>query len=309
MNQILFVKENNHSVDTKKVVLFFAISILLFGVILLGEGAYSLYQNKLIEKTHKNPPASGQQENPPTISLTRTEDNKIIMNIESTVAISHIIYSWNNDAAQTIDETGKTNIEEIINLPAGENVLHLSVIDSNGIETKKTETYVLETSRPVIELSVVGDNIKISVTSEADLSSVTYQWNIEEPKKQDMATYEDRTKFEKIIEIPKGQNTLKIIATDVTGNETEKSQEIKGVIRAKTSTIARGEYIEFTVEAEENIQSVEFTFNGHAYKMTTETFGQTNKVHYKVKMVNGINYLKVVSTTRKRCGRYYYMEI
>ena len=302
MNQILFVddKQNNHSVDTKKVALFFAISIILFGVILLAEGSYRLYQNRLIASTHQEKPIGGQQENPPTILLTRTEDNQLIINIESSVAISHLIYHWNNDAAQTIEENGKTNIEEVIHLPAGENVFNLSVIDSNGIETKKTQTYLLETTRPVIELSVVGDNIKINVTSEADLSYVTYQWNIEEPKKQEMTTYEDKTKFEKELAIPKGQNTLKIIAVDVAGNETEKSQEIKGVVKAKTSVVAKGDYLEFTVEAEENIQSVEFTFNGNHYVMTTETFGQTNTVHYKMKMINGMNYLKIVSTTRKR---------
>lgn len=305
MNQILQVQENrrnSNSVDTKKVVLFFAVSIIIFGIILLGQGAYSVYQSKLNEKvTPTTPGNSGNIETPeytPTITLTKTEDNKVILNVESEIAISHIIYNWNNETAQTLEETGKTNAQEVIDIPTGENTLNISVIDSNGKETKKSETFILEASKPVIELAVVGNDIKITVTSEVELSYVTYKWNSEEEKKQDMITYEDRTKFEKLLEIPKGQNTLKILAVDVNKNQTEKSQEIKGVTKAKTSVIAKGNYLDFTVTGEENIKTVEFEFNGKKYLMNTDTFGETNTVHYKMPMVSGWNYLKIISTTQ-----------
>lgn len=305
MNQILQVQENrnNHNpVDTKKVVLFFAISIMIFGVILLGQGAYAMYQKKLNQKVTPNDPGSSstteEPEYIPTITLTKTADNKIVMNIESQIAISHIIYHWNNEASQTLEETGKTNIEEIIELPTGKNTLNLSVIDTNGKETKKTQEFELDVSKPVIDLAVVGNDIKISVTSEAQLSSVAYKWNAEEEKKQDMATFEDKTKFEKLVEIPKGQNTLKIVAEDINGNKTEKSQEIKGVTKAKTNVIIKGEYIDFTVTGEDNIKTVEFEFNGKKSIMNTDTFGETKTVHYKMPLVVGWNYLKITSTTQ-----------
>jgi hypothetical protein len=229
--------------------------------------------------------------------LTKTEDNKVIINVESQTAISHIIYDWNNGTAQTLDETGKTNIEEIIDIPVGENTLNISIIDSNGEETKKSEKYIVEASKPIIELSVVGNNIKIAVTSEVELSYVTYKWNQDEEKKQNMNTFENRTKFEKQLEIPKGQNTLKIVAVDINNNQSEKSQEIKGVVKAKTTTIARGEYLHFIVKGEDDIKTVEFEFNGKKYLMNTETFGQTKTVNYKMKMISGWNYLKIISTT------------
>lgn len=305
MNQILQVQENRRNsnpVDTKKVVLFFAVAIIIFGLILLGQGAYSVYQSKLNEKvTPTTPGNSGNIETPeyiPIITLTKTENNKVILNVESEVAISHIIYNWNNETAQTLEETGKTNIEEIIDIPTGENTLNISVIDSNEKETKKSETFILEVSKPVIELAVVGNDIKITVTSEVELSYVTYKWNSEEEKKQDMLTYEDRTKFEKLVEIPKGQNTLKIVAVDVNENKTEKSQEIKGVTKAKTTVVAKDNYLDFKVTGEENIKTVEFEFNGKKYLMNTDTFGETNTVHYKMPMVSGWNYLKVISTTQ-----------
>lgn len=306
MNQILQVQEskkNSNPIDTKKVVLFFAVCLIIFGLILLGQGAYKIYKNKENEKvTPSTPDGSGSVQEPeyipPTITLTKMEDNKVIVNVQSNIAISHIIYDWNSGTAETLDETGKTNIEEIIDIPVGENVLNVSVIDSNGQETKKSETYVVEAKKPVIELSVVGNDIKITVTSEVELSYVTYKWNSEEEKKQDMLTFEDRTKFEKQLEIPKGQNTLKIIAVDINNNQSEKSQEIKGVTKAKTTTKARGEYLHFTVTGEENIKTVEFEFNGKKYLMNTDTFGETKVVNYKMKMVSGWNYLKVISTTQ-----------
>ena len=54
----------------------------------------------------------------------------------------------------------------------------------------------------------------------------------------------------------------------------------------------------FTVKGKENIQKVEFEFNGKKYLMNTETFGQTKKVHYKVKLLEGTNYLTIKSTTQ-----------
>lgn len=304
MNQILQVQENRNKnrsnpIDTKKIVLFFAVCLIIFGIIMLGQGAYSAYQN------HINKPVEPTQDNDqdvidytPIIVLTQTEDNKLKINVDSQIAISHIIYNWNNDVAVTLDEMGKTNIEEIIDIPAGENVIKLSVIDSNGKETRKEGNFVIEQSKPIIDLSVVGNNIKITVTSEVELSYVTYKWNSEEEQKHDMITFEDRTKFEKELEIPKGQNTLKIVAVDVNENQTEKSQEIKGIAKLKNPKVTvSGEYIYFSFEAEENMKTVEFIFNGKNYLMNTDTFGTTKIVKYRVKMVNGWNYLKLIGTT------------
>lgn len=306
MNQILQVQENrnNHNpVDTKKVVLFFAVSIIIFGTILLGQGAYVMYQNKINQKVTPTVPDNGSitgepEYIAPTIILTKTENQKIIINVESQIAISHIIYNWNNESSQTLEESGKTNIEEVIDLPIGKNTLNISVIDSNGKETQKKEEFEFEASKPVIELSVVGNDIKINVTSEVELSYITYKWNTEQEKKQDMSTFEDKTKFEKLVEIPKGQNTLKIVVEDINGNKSEKSQEIKGVTKAKTTVAIKGEYIDFTVTGEDNIKTVEFEFNGKKYVMNTDTFGETKVVHYKMPLVVGWNYLKVTSTTQ-----------
>lgn len=304
MNQILQVQENrnknrNNPIDTKKIVLFFAACIIVFGLIMLGQGAYSTYHNNAnrpVEPTTDND--QDIVDYTPIISMTQTEDNKLKINIDSQIAISYIIYNWNDNVPITLDEMGKTNIEEIIDIPIGENIIKLTVIDSNGKETKQEGNFIIEQSKPIIDLSVVGNNIKITVISEVELSYITYKWNSQEEQKYDMITFENRKKFEKELEIPKGQNTLKIIAVDTNENTTEKSQEIKGVAKLKNpKVVISGEYMYFTFEAEENMKTVEFVFNGTTFIMDTNTFGTTKIVKYKVKLVNGWNYLKLIGTT------------
>ena len=45
MNQILFTenKKKNNLQDTKKIVLFFAVTLIVFGLILAGQGIYGIY--------------------------------------------------------------------------------------------------------------------------------------------------------------------------------------------------------------------------------------------------------------------------
>lgn len=304
MNQILQVQENrkknkSNKLDTEKIVLFFATCLIIFGLVMLGQGAYSAYKD-YVNKPVKPPQNDDEnvEDYIPNIVLTQTEENKLKINIDSEIAISHIIYNWNNDMSKTLDQLGKTNIEEIIDIPVGENVIEISVIDANGKETKKQAIYVIEQSKPIIELSIVGNNIKVKVTSEVELAYITYKWNAETEQKNDMLTYEDRKKIEKELEIPKGQNTLRIEAIDINGVKSEKTQEIMGVAKLKNPrVVVSGEYIYFTFEAEENMKTVEFIFNGENHLMNTETFGETKTVKYRVKMINGWNYLKLIGTT------------
>lgn len=297
MNQILQVKDTKQlkTIDSKKVLVFLIIILVILG---LCAGGYYVYEN-VNNGNIKLPIFVGVPEETATINLTQTDRDNLIINVESEIGISNISYMLNNEDVQIIDLSGETAIEKTIEgLSVGEYTILISVIDIEGKETTKQESFVVEAPKPVIELSVVGNDIKITVTSEVELSEITYKWNSENEKKENMITYEDRMNFEKQLNIPIGQNTLTIIAIDVDGGQTEKTQEIKGVTKATTTTRVKGEYLHFTVTGKENIEKVEFEFNGQKYLMNTETFGKTKIVHYKVKLVEGKNYLTVISTTQ-----------
>lgn len=304
MNQILQVKgtsqENkmqNNSSNAKDIILFLIIVLVIFALLF---GGYLIYKN--IIKNDNNTIIPGNTIEPekpePTIILEQNERNELILNVDSEVELKSLTYSWNNENPQVIELQGKTNIEKIINIPIGDNTIYISVVDIYGEETKKQETFVVAEPRPEVKLSVIGSKIKIVVTSDIELSTIKYQWNSEQEKTENMKTYEDRKKFEKEIEIPIGENTLKIVAIDVNGNKAEKTQEIKGVTKATTTTKVEGEYWHFTVTGKENIKIVEFEFNGKKYVMNTTTFGETKRVHYKVKLVDGINKLNIKSITQ-----------
>lgn len=297
MNQILQVKDTKQlkPISAKKIFLFLLIAIILLG---LGIGGYYIYEN-ISNGNIKLPIFIQVPEEPDaTITLTQTDRNKLIMSVSSETGISKITYSLNNEEAEVIDLAGETAFEETISMQVGENTLFVSVLDAEGKEITKQETFVVEAPKPVIDLSVVGNDIKITITSETELEEITYKWNTDNEKRENMATYENRLSFEKQLEIPIGQNTLIIIATDINGGATQKVQEIKGVTKATTTTKVDGEYLHFTVQGKENIETVEFEFNGQRFLMNTETFGETKKVHYKVKLVEGKNYLTITSTTK-----------
>lgn len=296
MNQILQVKDTKQlkPISSKKILLFFLLTIMLLG---LGIGGYYVYEN-ISNGNIKLPIFVQVPEETATITLTQIDRNNLVINVESKTGITKITYTLNNAESQVIDLIGETIVEETISMIEGENTLFISVVDIKGKETTKHGIFIVEAPKPAIDLSVVGNDIKITVTSEVELEKITYKWNTDNEKRENMETYENRLSFEKQLEIPIGKNTLTIVATDINGGTAEKVQQIKGVTKATTTTQVDGEYLHFTVQGKENIATVEFEFNGQRFLMNTETFGETKKVHYKVKLVEGKNYLTITSTTQ-----------
>lgn len=297
MNQILFAenKKNSNKQDTNKIVLVFAVLIILFGLILSGDGVYAFLKSNSSKAENKDTSNSETQ-----IKLEQLITGEIQVNVTSQIAISELIYNWNSDAAKTISEDGKTSIQEVISPMAGENILTVKTIDVNGKEVTKRETFISTADGPKIALSLVGDSIKISITSRANLSYITYHWNNDNEERIDMLTYEDKTKLDKELTIPKGTNTLYVKAVDVNNNNSEKSQEIKGITKPKSSPVIQGEYIYFEVTSDEKIKQIDFIFNNNYYiikKDVIDATGDGKKISYRLKLEEGMNYLKIKTTT------------
>lgn len=295
MNQILQVNNNYHnqSKNKKDIVLYFIILIIVF---ILTFGAYMLVDN-IINGNINWSIFTNTPKYTTTINLTQVDRNQLTINSQSDVGISKLTYNINNTQPQIIQFSGEKFIEEIIEMPTGENVIYVSILDTNGEETTIEEKIIVEAPKPEISLSVVGSYIKISIVSEIELSEIKYRWNEEKEKKENMATYEEKNSFEKQLEIPIGRSNLTIIAKDINGGLTEKIQQIKGVSKANATISIVDEYLHFTVVGKEKIEKVEFVFNGKKYIMNKNTFGETKTVHYKVKLIEGVNTLEITSTT------------
>lgn len=298
MNQILFVQEKraqSNPVDTKKIVLFFAITLIVFGLVLAGEGVYAVYHEHEKEVAAQNAVVENT-----VIELSEKDASNVLISVQSKTGIAQLIYNWGDQTAQTEEGNGQTTMEKIVPMPAGENILTVKVIDSENNQVTKQGTFTLSIEKPEIALSVIDSNkIKIKVTSNSDLSNITYKWNTGNEQKIAMDTFENKKAFETEIEIPTGQNTLSVTATDVYENKSDKSQEIKGVPKPKISPLIRGEYIYFEVTSEEDeLQKVEFTFNGKSYIINADILpGDKKKATHTEKMIKGTNTLTVKATT------------
>lgn len=195
MNQILVVgnkngKNNNSTVDIKKVVLFFSIAIIVFGVILMISGIAGLNKNKknnngmeefpgMVEPPTPTPTDTIDDEDAPTIELSVAGENVNIVARDET-EIDYIEYSWNGEDIQIAraDANDKNKIETSIAIKQGTNTLKVTAVDKAGNTTDKEQDFQGKI-RPVVSLfkNVEGDGVIITAKCEDGISRVEYTLN------------------------------------------------------------------------------------------------------------------------------------
>ncbi len=318
MNQILFTKEEQKApIAINKIVIFFSISIILFGLILAGVNSFSAYKN--IKKMASQPT---KEEVKPQVEVTR-EDNSVSIVASHDKGIDKIIYHWNDEEEKVISGNGQSSITESIELPIGSNKLTIRVIDVNGRETTYEKEYVVESDLK-IEFAVVNNNnyLKITATDSSGLQFITYKWNNDEETRVNVDS-NNSTIIETETEIPKGQNTITVNAIDVLNNTQTKTQEIKGVEPPKISVIQDKSELVITVTDNEGVKSIQYTLNGSPYTVdvTSEETGLTvekdsngnvSKAVYRIKMqyfgdyILGVNAYNIYNGTSKFEGICHY---
>lgn len=289
MNQILITqndkpnKENkkktkNEPMGIKSIVKVFAVLILLFGLALSGNGAYAIVKNMQEQKNSKSP-----------IVETLKNGNTVKISITCESGIRTISYAWNDSTPTIVQGRGKTQLEQTISIPTGENRLNLSVIDSNG----KTSRYVktlkqdeADVTEPTIEFEIINSNIKIIATDDVAIDYITYKYGDEEEVTIN-AQEEGQTTIEKIIPVTQGEKTLTIEAVDKAQNVATIDQKIKG---AKKPTIEitpdpnDPAYLIIKAYDDDGLRLVSYFVNDQEYKtdpnisLNTKTFEWRQKV-------------------------------
>ena len=258
MNQILSVESpkknkknrtgNNTPIEIEKIVKFFAIVMIVFGIFMVGTGSYAMYQNSKL---------SGNSANP-TIYIEDTTATEITLKITHNKELSKVTYRWNNEDEIEIDCNGKKKVEEKIGIPTGKNTLYVYAIDVNGLEGKTQKQYTLQGD---IDIVINSDGKKITIDAEGkeQLSYMTYRWDDGEETTIEIG---DIKTTQTINSIPAGQHTLTVVVVD-TNNKTEtKEQEVKGVSKPKVNVTTDGSS-KFIIKAsdEEGIKKIEFILN------------------------------------------------
>lgn len=289
MNQILQTENRREKgpVEIGKIIKFFVVAIIIFAIILIGLGIYYLVTN--------NNTTGGQDQvidTAPDVNITKQED-KILIEVNSNIVISKIIYKWNDEGDKIIEGENSTSLSKQVDLPFGTNILNLTVIDINGKETKFQKEYIVEgDGKPVIELKLTTDNkIKITVQDKTDLQYVNYSWNNDEPIKIE-ANADNKNLIEQVIEIPLGQNTLKVEAVNIGNVTSSKELEVKGIKSPTLSFKKQGDAIIIRAEDETGLKIIDYTLNGQKYQIN---YGNKTVIEYKQAIQKGENYMEITA--------------
>jgi len=289
MNQILQTEKRKEKkpVEIGKIVKFFVVAIIIFAIILIGIGVYYIVTNNNIIKGQEQ-----DTETLPDVKIEKQED-KVLIQVNSKLAISKIVYNWNEEQNSTIEGENRTNFTETIDLPYGTNMLNVTIVDINGKETKFQKEYIVEgDGKPVIELKLTAENkIKITVEDKNDLQYINYSWNNEEPQKIE-ANADNKNLIEQIIDIPLGQNTLKVEAINTKNITASKELEVKGIKSPTLSFKKRGDILIIRAEDETGIKIIDYTLNGQRYQID---YGNKTVVEYEQQIQKGENYMEITA--------------
>lgn len=300
MNQILLTNEykkdkkndnnnKNNSKDLKKIILFFSIVIMAFGLAISGVYGYKIYKNN--KKETKQP--TGE----PQLALEEA-GNDITIIAKSDVGINKIIYTWNEDEPIEVEMNGRTSHEEKISMLAGENTLKVKVIDLNNQEIETTKEFNYE--KPIIATEIGEDaKLKITATDERGIKNIKYKWNDEEFTTVEAETDIDKT-IETKIEVRRGRNTLTVVAVNSDNTEETITEMFNGVNKPVIKVSRRGNELYMKMSHDMGFEKVEFTVNGQTYKYDQNYAGYNanqKELEYKFALKEGENKVIILAVS------------
>ncbi len=294
MNQILAVAEaTSKKTKTKKtkqsknqapiaietIVKFFAICMIVFGVLCISLGVYHFIQQRQLAMDKLSVP---------TVA-TEVKNNAVIVKVTHDKGINKMLYNWNEGENFVVYGRGQSSLQKEVVLPIGHNTLNITIIDSAGKEVQYQKSFDLSDEDVVEpEITIVQDGnaaIKITAKDETAIQYMEYYWEGEEPIRVE-ATTSDQTIIEERIEVREGQNQLYIMAEDANNNVKQTEKTIVGATKPKIVLNREGDTIIITATDEQGVSKVEYTLNGTAYAV--EGNGE-KQVDVRQNLVEGTN--------------------
>ena len=259
MNQILYVgdNKNNGPVAVKSVIKFFAIVIIIFGIILIGEGTYSMYKGIVAN--------SGN--NIPTVYMNRANDT-VVIKAENNIEIAKLIYSWNK-GEETVLLPNNKDVEEVVLLPNENSILNVTIVDIKGKETKFMQQWNIEgidIKKPEMEIATDDSSRKITIIArdETQIDYLIYKWNNEAETRVN-GTERNKLEIQKTIDMKLGENKLTVTAVDKNGNTNTLEKTI--IISSKPTIAVKqsNSKIHIVINDEVSIKTVSININGQVY--------------------------------------------
>lgn len=297
MNQILVMENkkkkrsrNTGPAEIENILKFFAIALIVFGVLFIGHGSYAIYKD-----------AKGKdKKNLPILTMERVND-EVIIKATSSIKIKNLIYSWNKDEETKIPVDG-TFIEENVMLLNENGTLNVKIEDEKGRTVKYQKEFIidgLDITKPTIEIQEQGSNgtIKITATDETQMKYISYSINGSDEIKIDKSDAEDKI-INYILKLQKGENKLTVTAVDSSGNFEIIEKTI--IVSGKTTMNLKIENGKLVVTAEDpdGIKDIEINLNGvtksvkdinqKSIKATLNIVEGTNNIRIKITNVNSL---------------------
>lgn len=298
MNQILDYNpgpKSGGSSSSDNIVRVFAILLIIVALALCGVGVYGRYKNAKEEAN------SQVEETKANIEVVKQESD-VVIKVTHDKSIEKLIYSWNASSEKTEKNTGNTSMQITVPMPAGENVLHVKVIDINGVETTYQNTFKSEQGvdiiTPVIEIVPEGNKLKIKATDETSLDFLTYRWNDEDEQKVEPA--EDNNKEITVeVEIQKGKNDLTIVAVDSSNNTTTETKTFKGVTKPEIVAVVSEDQTQVNIKVshEKGIKSITVELNGSAPIEVGLGEGTPTDAEFPLPLAEGENKIKITAVS------------
>ena len=191
MNQILSTEDLNNkkkknkgnranTKDIKSVIKFFAIILILFGVLITANSAFAIFKGNNVANTSEQ-----QSTEKPEIQLENKGEDQVILTVMHVNEIRDVIYYWNNEDVETISGEKRKYIQKKIEIPKGENVLNVKVTDVNGQVAEYSQNFTLKKDID-ITMEQSGNNVKVKVIGTSNIKNIEYKWDNDETKTIDV---------------------------------------------------------------------------------------------------------------------------
>lgn len=253
--------EPSNKANINSILKVFSVLLILFGIILIADSTYGLITSK--PKLKDN------------IKIT-TENigAEATIKVSAEKPIKELTYKWGQGEETVIQGNGTVQLETVIEIPNGNNILNIKVTDYYGNKSEYQKQYINERNdktKPTIDITVTGNSLNITANDETEMLYLTYKWNDEQETRIDIeANQQDKKQIQTSTEVKKGENTLTIVAVDKDGNKTTRTEKIKGANKPTFTVSTEGTNIVINAKDEEGINKISITVDG----VTTDT-GET----------------------------------
>ena len=161
---------NYKKTDITKIVRVFCIMIFVFGILVIGKAVFGFTIGKTRIKDEVE-------------LATEQMGKEVVVTINSANPIKEFKYKWQSDQETVVQGTGDTSFSKTIEIPRGNNILNMTVVDCYDNKDYYQKQYFFESddeTKPTIELASAGNEIIITAKDENQMAYITYKWNDED---------------------------------------------------------------------------------------------------------------------------------